>query len=255
MHLASYARLAASDDRFVVKSYSQGSKWRARLAEQMRCQALCKAMALEFIALALPDNADDAGEGDHRPIDFAVVACLEQFSDGPGDDVECLSLEPLVEDGSDGAYGEKVVWHNNHLGCVNDEMSEDPLSQTAQAFSHFSFERSRGRFLVCNLQGVGSIFTDPVVHTSDRGRFPLCNDNLGADGFKMFFAYHKRNDICLALGLKTDKWMIASGELDFRDSWPPLETTGRGTCRHRPQWDMARPRWDTARPGRCAHRW
>ena len=66
MRVAAYARTANSTNRCVVKSFKRGGKTLADLAEDMRCQALCKAFALEFNALS----------GGMQSIDFIVVTCL-----------------------------------------------------------------------------------------------------------------------------------------------------------------------------------
>lgn len=102
---------------------------------------------------------------------------------------------------------------------------DDPFNKAAQAFSHFTFERSRGRFLVSDLQGVGNILTDPVIHTLDPERFKLVDPNLGEEGFKFFFASHKCNDICKKLELKSNASMIISGAYYFRLDWPIMDNT------------------------------
>lgn len=84
---------------------------------------------------------------------------------------ECLSLEPYIE----GEY----IKYNSNSGWVNEHLVDDHFNQMAQAFSHFSFERSWGRFLVNDLQGVGRVLTDPSVQTQDPERFKLNDTNLG----------------------------------------------------------------------------
>ncbi|KAK0726123.1 hypothetical protein B0H67DRAFT_572374 [Lasiosphaeris hirsuta] len=194
MRTASYARTAASTSRLVVKSFKRdGGKALAHLADDMRVQALCKAFALEFNAFS-----------GSPPLDFVVATCLKPkfASSGSGSgsgEGGCMSLEPFLE----GAY----VKYNNNSGYA------------AQAFSHFTFERSRGRFLVADLQGVGGVLTDPAVHTRDRERFKLADTNLGEAGFKFFFATHACNAVCARLGLKSEGGMMAVGEWAWRESW------------------------------------
>lgn len=204
MRVASYARTAASTSRFVVKSFKKGGKRLAHLAEDMRCQAMCKAFALEFNALS------------REEIDFIVTTCLKG-KPGMVSGNECMSLEPFIE----GDY----VKYNSNSGYVNGDNPDDRFSQAAQAFSHFTFERSRGRFLVSDLQGVNHILTDPVIHTLNPERFRLADTNLGQEGFKFFFATHVCNDICRKLGLKSNASMITSGSYEFRESWPSMDNT------------------------------
>lgn len=58
---------------------------------------------------------------------------------------------------------------------------------TPQAFSHWTLQHSQGRFLVCDIQGVGDVWTDPQIHTSEeRPDFGVGNCfQKGIDQFKM----------------------------------------------------------------------
>lgn len=206
MRLASYARTAVAAEPFVIKSFKRGGKRIEHLAAEMRCQALCKAFALEFSALAGEENA----------LDFIVTTCLEARL-GPGAGNACVSLEPYIP----GRY-EK---YNNNAGWVNGDIPDDPINQAAQAFSHFTFERSWGRFLVCDLQGVGRLLTDPGVHAKDPERFKECDANLGEAGMKLFFTTHECNDICRKLELRSNRDMLISGKHEFRERWPSIDAT------------------------------
>ncbi|RVD80827.1 uncharacterized protein DFL_008716 [Arthrobotrys flagrans] len=205
LRLASYARTAASTNRYVVKSSKRDGSQLAELVEGMRCQALCKLFALEFNALL----------GNEHSIDFIVTACFKGKSEEASGDT-CISLEPFIE----GNY----VKYNNNAGYVNGDITEKS-NKAAQGFSHFTFERSQGRFLVCDLQGVRELLTDPVVHTSDPNRFVLSPTNLGEEGFKFFFASHECNDVCHKLGLKSTASTFMSGTCVFKESWPGLADT------------------------------
>jgi hypothetical protein len=206
LRVAFFARTAASTNRFVVKSFKRSGKRLAHLAEDMRCQALCKAFALEFNALS----------GEDHSIDFIVSTCLKGKS-GMATGDECLSLEPFIE----GTY----VKYNNNWGYVNEDNPDDRFNQAAQAFSHFTFERSRGCLLVSDLQGVGHVLTDPAIHALDPERFKLTDTNLGPEGFKFFFATHACNHICRKLQLKSSASMIISGMYEFRKNWPSMDNT------------------------------
>jgi len=202
LRTASYAGTAASANRYVVKSHMRADSRLPHLTEGMRSQALCKAFALDFNALT--------GSAEGHPIDFVVTAC---FQGALASSDACLSMEPYLE----GTY----VKYNSNAGYVNDDIAGDnAFGRAAQAFSHFTFERSRGRFLVCDLQGVGGLLTDPAVHTLDPDRFVLSETNLGEDGFKLFFATHECNALCRKLGLRSSgSTLVAPGGGDFRETW------------------------------------
>mmetsp|Transcript_27871 Transcript_27871/g.55859 ORF Transcript_27871/g.55859 Transcript_27871/m.55859 type:complete len:314 (+) Transcript_27871:105-1046(+) len=79
--------------------------------------------------------------------------------------------------------------------------SEEDGAQTdvAQAFSHFSFERSGGTEMVVDIQGVATFYTDPQLHSisSKYGRA-----DRGERGMEDFFRTHVCNSFCRALRLK-----------------------------------------------------
>lgn len=204
MRVAAYARALDSSTPLVVKSFKRSGKQLAHLADDMRIQVLCKAFALEFNAL-LPAQPEF--------LDFVVATCLKPETAGGKDD-QCMSLEPFMS----GDY----VKYNSNSGYVNDENANCPINLAAQAFSHFTFERSRGKFLVCDVQGVGYTMTDPAVHTADPERFKLVDTNLGEAGFKFFFATHKCNDLCKQLGLAsgTSAMSLTANNMHKKD-WTP----------------------------------
>jgi Alpha-kinase family len=206
MRVAYYARTAYSTNKFVVKTQKKGGKLLAHLVEDMKCQAMCKAFALEFNALV----------GEKYSIDFIVTTCFKGKSVTVSGD-ECLSLEPYIE----GPY----IKYNSNSGYVNEDIPYSKANQAAQAFSHFTFERSQGQFLVCDLQGVGNVLTDPAIHTLDENRFKLVDVNLGTEGFKFFFATHKCNAVCAKLALRTNASMVLRSRYFFRESWPSMENT------------------------------
>ncbi|KAF4994751.1 hypothetical protein FDECE_13024 [Fusarium decemcellulare] len=205
LRLASYARTSESKNNYVIKSFKKDGRRLAHLAEDMRCQALCKAFALEFNNLT----------GEKHAIDFIVTTCLRGKAGASGAD--CMSLEPYIE----GEY----VKYNNNSSYVNEEDPDDEFNKAAQAFSHFTYERSWGSFLVCDLQGVGHVLTDPAIHTLDPDRFKLADTNLGKEGFKFFFATHVCNDICRKLELKSTAAQILSSDCEFREWWPSIDNT------------------------------
>lgn len=97
-----------------------------------------------------------------------------------------------------------------------------------QAFSHFTYHKSKGSFMVVDLQGVFTVkndgakvyeLTDPVIHQHSRRRYETygsdrSNQNYsprkkwdfgrtdrGINGMKAFFETHKCTDACRLLGL------------------------------------------------------
>jgi hypothetical protein len=76
--------------------------------------------------------------------------------------------------------------------------SRDPKMQfvrnTPQAFSHFTFQQSEGRMVVCDIQGVHDMYTDPQIHTLDGKGYG--QGNMGRGGIEKWIQSHVCNDIC-----------------------------------------------------------
>eukprot|EP00494_Astrolonche_serrata_P029704 UN29971 len=98
---------------------------------------------------------------------------------------QCLALEPFLE----GEY----IKHNNNLDWTESVLARN----TPQAFSHFTYELSNQEILVCDLQGVNDVYTDPQFHTK-KGMHDerFGTGNLGMHGVTAFFREHRCNQIC-----------------------------------------------------------
>jgi hypothetical protein len=130
--------------------------------------------------------------------------------------------EELTDDEDDGdLFDSKEV--EPGVGVYNDLQD----AYFPQAFSHFSYERSGGNFMVVDLQGVFSVkhdgskvyeLTDPVIHQHERLRrrnrrqdhdrgtkagkkWNFGRTDRGSNGMKAFFETHKCTDACRLLGL------------------------------------------------------
>merc|ERR1711957_1161459 len=85
-----------------------------------------------------------------------------------------------------------------------------------QAFSHFSYEISKKRFMVVDLQGVflrknasscRYLLTDPVIHKQKKNKtkyqkWTFGRTDRGEKGMKAFFITHTCNEVCRLLGLE-----------------------------------------------------
>lgn len=239
--LAYYARSSGSEENKVAKVYFERGLTLPHSVEDMLAQVLCKAFAVEFDSLVPETYA----------LDFALPVCLERangatttasqsqsntqaatyspYSSQMNTDptttstpglpkakmAKCMFLEPWIE----GPY----VKYNSNGGWVNRDLessSTNSVYQAAQAFSHYTFERSRGKLLVTDLQGVGRVLTDPAVQTIDHQYLRLSRTNLGRDGYCLFFLSHECNRVCKLLGLQSDRDMLYSGVYMFREVWP-----------------------------------
>lgn len=105
--------------------------------------------------------------------------------------------------------------HNNNVGSVvcHPGESEKMDGLTAQAFSHFTYAVSREEILICDIQGVGGMYTDPQIHTVSGKGFGA--GNLGQTGIRAFLLRHQCNEICAQFGFPAIKAnQLVEKELD-----------------------------------------
>ncbi|KDO19583.1 hypothetical protein SPRG_21492 [Saprolegnia parasitica CBS 223.65] len=148
-----------------------------KIQNDVEMHAVAKRLAMEF------SKSPHAGVG----VDF-ISTCWYEVKGRP-----LFTAEPYIS-------GEYLKYNNND-GWSEDMGRDESNAQvlTAQAFSHFTFQQTLGKLLIVDLQGVGSIFTDPQIHALDTTKYG--QGNLGMVGIQKFLANHKCNRICNALRL------------------------------------------------------
>lgn len=146
---------------------------------------MAKRLATEF---SLSENVE-------KTVDF-IFTCWYEIKNPLEADLSASMSMFTAEPYIDGEYKK----YNNNNGWIRDDGQN--LSETAQAFSHFTWQKTFGQLMVVDLQGVGCIFTDPQIH-SKNGKFGC--GNLSDDGIAAFFATHECNAVCRALALKPVK--------------------------------------------------
>ena len=87
----------------------------------------------------------------------------------------------------------EIEKYTNNFTFVNENV---PLMS---AFSHFSYDYTKGKYMVADLQGHNNLLTDPVIHSYNL-EFPNQGD-MGLKGMLAFFRYHQCNHYCKALHL------------------------------------------------------
>src|SRR3990167_5017297 len=100
----------------------------------------------------------------------------------------------LLEDRLTGDW----IKYNNNGTFVNIKNK----SQTAQAFTHFSYQSFRGKYLITDIQGIkttfGYLFTDPAIHSKNDD---IGDSDRGERGMNDFFKHHQCHKICVSLNL------------------------------------------------------
>lgn len=135
----------------------------------------------------------NVASGTDRPINFRTVFPMKVTKHGLKIG-EWIVAEQFL-------YGVYTKWLSNN-GWVNSEVG---LSLTA--FSHWTWVKTGGQVLVCDLQGVrdnpkGYWLTDPAIHSPQQ---EYGNTDLGNVGIHNFFDTHKCTKCCNDLGIHK-KW-------------------------------------------------
>ncbi|XP_073908166.1 transient receptor potential cation channel subfamily M member 6 isoform X7 [Castor canadensis] len=92
--------------------------------------------------------------------------------------------------------------YNNNNG--DEIVPSNTLEELMLAFSHWTYEYTRGELLVLDLQGVGENLTDPsVIKPEDKQSRGMVFGpaNLGEDAIRNFIAKHRCNSCCRKLKL------------------------------------------------------
>ena len=160
----------------------------------MQTQAVAQLFATRFNAACLA-----AGLAARVRFNPAGVVTIEGWP-------EPLACEPYLEG--------DFVKHNDNEGhvaeptlalalrrmlCSDLATSAEDAADCAAAFSYFSYVDSGGALVVCDIQGVGLLWTDPQIHTVDGRGYGL--GNLGQEGIDRFLSAHRHGPMSRRLGL------------------------------------------------------
>lgn len=140
--------------------------------DEAKTQMVAESYAQEF-------NKSCAAKGLPHRVAFVSVSVLEV------EGVAKFSLEPFLA----GSY----VKHNDNYG------HNETDDEVAAAFSYFTYIHSNKLLVICDIQGVGTFYTDPQIHTFDGEEFG--GGNMGQKGIQRFLQSHVHNLLCAQLDL------------------------------------------------------
>ncbi|KAL7548108.1 hypothetical protein ACHAWF_011406 [Thalassiosira exigua] len=105
-------------------------------------------------------------------------------------------------------FGMTLIEESEEEDEDGEAMAPIEVEDVPQAFSHFTYEHTHGKHLVCDLQGVwnpddGFVLTDPVVHhVCQTGKIHKNGaTDKGLVGVEKFFDTHQCNALCRKMGL------------------------------------------------------
>ena len=126
------------------------------------------------------------------------------------------ALGAIGEEESDEEHCDSDMSISDDSGIGNDNFKNLRVEDFPQAFSHFTFERSKKRLLVVDLQGVLQVndsdgtceylLTDPAIHKrGETGTLRLGHfghTDRGKKGMQAFWKSHRCTEACALLGLQ-----------------------------------------------------
>jgi len=178
------------DTRMIAKSFKRAQthtiKSYLKEAQTQECAQICANAynAARAKSTELPDEV---------PIMFIPVCVISIVENNSSfkDSTNCLGLEAFISHG-------KYTKYTNNAKFIADDPDLDGLT----AFSHFSYEASDRKCIVCDLQGwKKSVLTDPQIHSAGRH---FASGDMGKEGIKLVFQkqHPKCNNICKVLGMR-----------------------------------------------------
>lgn len=152
-------------NNYVAKQYvDDETTGKQKALDDVKLQRAAGLLALAFDDLSPP-----------KPVMIIDCFCVELFEREP---TEWMLCERFI-DGHD-AYGRGFTKHNSNAGFVDD--GEKRL--TPPAFTAATFWLSKGNVMVCDVQGVEDMFTDPCMHSANQS---FGGGDLGRRGMALFF--------------------------------------------------------------------
>ena len=109
---------------------------------------------------------------------------------------ECVTLESFLE----GRF-QKFINNTGDI-CAH---KDTELGLKAQAFVHYTYNKSDNHLVVLDIQGFGYTLCDPEIatttHKDDEDNFYFCTGNLSTQANDTFLSGHSCNKYCNMLNL------------------------------------------------------
>lgn len=117
------------------------------------------------------------------------------------DFLEASYIVATLPDGSTQIYAAEAYVEGDYIKYSNNSgwLAIEENRSTPHTFSHFTYVASQGELMIVDIQGVGDLWTDPVIHyrTTDAAS----SGDLGVRGMALFLYSHECNGICRHIGL------------------------------------------------------
>ena len=127
--------------------------------------------------------------------DFGEVFEFKKVFVGKTSTDEYVTVEEYID-------GDFIKYINNDGSLCS---KQHPLMEKAECFAHYTFQKSKGKLIVLDLQGFNNTLYDPEISSSellnDDGTIKFCNGNLASEAISTFFKEHVCGSYCKMLNL------------------------------------------------------
>jgi len=179
--------LVVKESKFATKHKSPEDVHKFFLENHRRAQVFALAFNQAVASIAVDGLRDSRA----AKVEF-VPAYVMQISDASAESgLRYVTAERYIP----GTY----VKFNGNDGFVETAVGGDAAA-VAAAFSHFTFVHTCGDELCVDVQGVGTLWTDPQIHSVTK-RYGVAD--LGQNGMQRFFESHMCSKLCLLLQLRS----------------------------------------------------
>lgn len=179
---------------WVVKKYTDHTKKILQEMNQTEDAHAQKSVQMHYLARNLASQLKEKVKKENL-LEFGEVFEFNKVFMGKMGTGEVVTLEEFIS-------GEFVKYLNN----TGDRCEKDNIiADKAEAFSHYTYEKSERKLVVLDIQGSGYTLYDPEIASEqlvdDDGNYQFCTGNLSTVAIECFFKNHKCNKYCVLLNL------------------------------------------------------
>lgn len=185
-----------TDTTWVVKRYLDKALQDIEATGQTPEEHTRKVVQGHTLAMNFARQLQERVTQEHLDVEYGPVFEYRKIFMGKTDIDEFVTVEEYIE-------GDFIKYINNN-GELCGEDSE--IRKKAESLAHFSYEKSKGRLMLLDIQGSDHTLYDPEFASrqmmDDAGNVQFCTGNLSMAAIDNFFSNHSCNMFCTILNLK-----------------------------------------------------
>lgn len=149
-----------------------------------------------------------------RPEDYFKVAMTQHLAQEFAEEFNNVSTQKIsfaqvfvvkLHERSDALVCAEPVLQGHYIKHLNNAGKVFTSDTLAQAFTHFTWKASGRRIMICDIQGVGDVYTDPSIQCEQEETPELAEKscNWGGEAVHTFFRQHRCSVHCRSHALQS----------------------------------------------------